>query len=80
MGSIHEKSSVRPRDQVFELLVECRFLTCTKEDCPIWKQRKSLSIEKKHEFVMRLNAEEIKNILAHYDCCYEKRLSDLNHW
>ena len=23
MGSIHEKSSVRPRAQVFELLVEC---------------------------------------------------------
>jgi hypothetical protein len=29
---------------------------------------------------MRLNAEEINNILAQYDCCYEKRLSDLNQW
>ena len=29
---------------------------------------------------MGLSAEEIKNILVHYDCYYEERLSDLNLW
>ena len=35
---------------------------------------------KKHEYAMGLSAEEIKNILVKYDCCYEERLSDLNLW
>jgi len=80
MDSIHEKSTDKPRALLFELLVDCRFLTCTNEDCPIWEQRNSLSIEKKHEYAMRLSSEEIKRILVHYDCSYEERLSDLNQW
>jgi len=80
MGSIHKKSSDRSRALLFELLVDCRFPTSTKEDCPIWEQRNSLSIEKKHAFALGLSDKKIKNILAQHECCYEKRLSDLNHW
>jgi len=80
MGSYHKKSSDKSRTLLFELLVDCRFLTCTKEDCPIWEQRNYLSIEKKHEYAMRLSDEEIKSILVQYECYYEKRLSDLNQW
>ena len=80
MGSIHEKSSYKSRALLIELLVDCSFLTCSREDCPIWEQRNCLSIEKKHAYAMRLSAEEIKSILIEYDCCYEKRLSDLNQW
>jgi hypothetical protein len=80
MGSIHEKSQDTSRALLVELLVDCRFLTCTREDCPIWEQRNCLSIEKKHEYAMRLSAKEIKRVLAQYRCSYEKRLSDLNQW
>jgi len=80
MGSIHEKSLDGSRALLFELLANCHFLTCTNEDCPIWEQRNYLSIEKKHDYAMRLSDKEIKSILVHYDCCYEKRLSDLNKW
>jgi hypothetical protein len=80
MGSFQEKPSDRSRALLFELLVDCPFPTCTKEDCPIWEQRKSLSIEKKHEYAMRLSDEELKGILVQHECCYEKRLSDLDMW
>ena len=80
MGSIHGKSSDKSRALLFGLLADCCFLTCTKEDCPIWEQRKNLSIEKKHEYTMGLSDKEIKSILVKYKCSYEKRLSDLNNW
>ena len=80
MGSIHKKFSDRSRALVFKLLADCRFLTCTKEDCPIWEQRKCLSMEKKQAYAMRLSHGEIKRILGQHECCYEKRLSDLDQW
>ena len=80
MGSVREKCPENSRTLLIELLADCRFLTCTRKDCPIWKQSNSLSIEKKHEYAMGLSAEEIKNILVQYDCYYEERLSDLNLW
>jgi len=80
MASFYEKSSDKSRALLFELLVDCRFITCTNKDCPIWEQRNNLSIEKKHEYAMRLSDEEIKSILVHYECSYDKRLSDLNKW
>jgi hypothetical protein len=39
-----------------------------------------LSIKKKHEYTVGLSDEEVKNILAQHEYCYEKRLSDLNKW
>ena len=80
MRSIHEKSLDKSRAFLIELLAGCSFLTCTRKDCPIWEQRNCLSIKKKHEYAMRLNAKEIKRILVQYDCSYEKRLSDLKQW
>jgi len=35
---------------------------------------------KKHEYTMGLSDEEVKNILAQHECCYEKMLSNLNKW
>ena len=80
MGSVHEKCPENSRALLIELLADCRFLTCTRENCPIWEQSNSLSIEKKHEYAIGLSAEEIKNILVQYDCYYEERLSDLKLW
>jgi len=80
MGSIRKKSSDKSRALLFKLLVDCRFPTGTKEHCPIWEQRKNLSIEKKREYAMRLSHKEVKDILTQHECCYEKRLSDLNQW
>ena len=80
MGSVHEKCPENSRALLIDLLADCRFLTCTRENCPIWEQSNNLSIEKKHEYAMGLSAEEIKSILIEYDCCYEIRLSDLNQW
>ena len=80
MDSILEKSLDSSRALLFGLLANCLFPTSTKEDCPLWKLRDSLSIEKKHEYALRLSDKKIKNILVQHECCYEKRLSDLNHW
>ena len=80
MGSVHEKCPENSRALLIDLLADCRFLTCTRENCPIWEQSNNLSIEKKHEYAMGLTTEEIKNILVKYDCCYEERLFDLDLW
>ena len=80
MASSQEKSTQRSRALLLELLMECQFPTMTREDCPIWEQRQNFSPEKKHEFAMRLSDNEINRILAQHECCYEKRLSDLNRW
>jgi hypothetical protein len=80
MDLILKKSSDKSRALLFGLLVNCLFPTNTKEDCPLWKLRDSLSIEKKHEYTMGLSDEEVKSILAQHECCYEKRLSNLNKW
>ena len=80
MGSLHEKFSDKTRAKLFEHLVNCSFLSCTKRDCPIWKQRKCLSTQKKYAYTMKLSAQEIECILAQYECRYEKRLSDLDNW
>ena len=80
MGSLHEKFSDKSRAQLFEHLVNCRFLSCTKKDCPIWKQRYCLSTPEKYAYAMKLSPQEIEYILAQYECRYEKRLSDLNNW
>ena len=80
MDFILKKSSDKSKALLFGLLVNCLFPTSTKEDCPLWKLRDSLSIEKKHEYTMGLSDEEVKSILAQHECCYEKRLSNLNKW
>ena len=80
MGSIHEKTLNKSRGKLFEHLVNCNFLSCTKKDCPIWEQRNCISVEKKHEYAMRLSTGQIKSILSQYNCSYEKRLSELSQW
>ncbi len=80
MDLILKKSSDKSRALLFGLLVNCLFPTSTKEDCPLWKLRDSLPIEKKYEYTMGLSDEEVKSILAQHECCYEKRLSNLNQW
>jgi hypothetical protein len=80
MGSILENSPDKSRTLLIKLLVDCRFLTCTREDCPIWEQRNSLSVEEKHKYAMRLSTEQLKSVLAQYNCYYKKRLADLDHW
>ena len=75
MEQILEKSSESSRALLFGLLVNCLFPTSTNEDCPIWELRNSLSIDKKHEFVMDLSKEEVTNILARHEECYEKRFT-----
>jgi len=78
MRLIREKSPDKSRAKLFEHLVNCRFLSCTKKDCPIWRQRYNLSIKKKQAYLMELSVEEINCILAQYDCCYDKNQFDLN--
>jgi hypothetical protein len=80
MGSIHENSPDKSRDTLFKYLANCNFLSCTKKDCPIWRQRYNLSIKKKYAYLMKLSTEEIDCILAQYDCNYDKRQLDLTHW
>lgn len=80
MGSIHEKFSDKSRAELFEHLVNCCFLSCTKEDCPIWRQRFNLSNTNKYAYTMKLSAKEVECILAQYECHYEKRLSDIELW
>jgi len=80
MGSIHENSPNKSRALLIKLIADCRFITCTREDCPIWEQRYNLSIEKIHNFAVRLSTEQLKNVLAQYNCCYKKRLADLEKW
>ena len=80
MDSILEKSLDNSRALLFGLLANCLFPTSTKEDCPLWELRHSLSIEKKYQYTMGLSDEEVKSILAKHECCYEKRLSNLNQW
>ena len=80
MASIHENSRDKSRALLIKLLVDCHFITCTRKNCPLWEQRNCLSVEKNYKYAMRLSSEQIKNILAKYNCCYEKRLSDLSLW
>ena len=80
MDTILEKSLDSSRALLFGLLTNCLFPTSTKEDCPVWELRHSLSIEKKFQYTMGLSDEEVISILAQHECCYEKRLSDLNQW
>jgi len=47
MDTILEKSLDSSRALLFGLLANCLFPTSTKEDCPVWELRHSLSIEKK---------------------------------
>ena len=78
MGPILEKPSNPSRTLVLGLLVSC-FTTCL-EDCPLRKLHNDLSIEEKYYYALGLSDEEVNNILAQKEFCYEKRLSDLNHW
>ena len=80
MDSMLEKSSDGSRALLFGLLANCLFPTSKKEDCPLWEQRNSLSIEKKHEYTMGLSDEEVKSILEQHECCFENRLSDLKQY
>ena len=80
MDPMVKKSSDRSRALLFGLLVNCLFPTSTREDCPLWELRDGLSIEQKHKYAMKLSDEEVRNILARHEECYEKRLSDLNQW
>ena len=79
MGPILEKPSNPSRTLVLGLIVSCSFTTCA-DDCPLRKQHNDLSIGEKHKYAQGLSDEEIKSILAQHESCYEKRLSDLNHW
>jgi hypothetical protein len=78
MGSIHENSPDKSRAKLFEHLANCHLLSCTKEDCPIWKQRYNLSIKKQYDYILKLSAKEINYILEQYDCRYDKSQFDLN--
>ena len=81
MNSILEKSPNPARALVFGLLASCFFTTNADcSDCLLKELRDSLSIDKKHEFVMGLSDMEIESILEKNKSCYEKRLSDLNQW
>ena len=76
MDSILEKSSDRSRALLFGLLVNCIISKSTERSCPLSKLRNSLSIEKKHAYVMGLSEEEVKRILVQHDECYQKELAD----
>ena len=82
MYSILENSPNPSRALVFGLLVSCLFTTNAEScsDCPLKELRVSLTIDKKHEYVMELSDIEIDSILIQYESCYENRLSDLTHW
>jgi hypothetical protein len=80
MVSIHQELPDKSKAKLFEHLVNCNFLSCTKKDCPIWEQRNCLSVEKKYAYAMRLSTGKIKRILSQYNCSYEKRLSELSQW
>ena len=75
MDLILNKSSDKSRALLFGLLVNCLFPTSTKEDCPLWKLRSSLSAEEKYEYMMGLSDEEVKSLLVQHDECNEERLS-----
>ena len=81
MNSILEKSPNPSRALVLGLLASCLLTTNTDcSDCLLKKLRDSLSIDKKHKFVMGLSDIEIESILEKNKSCYEKRLLDLNQW
>ena len=80
MDPLLRKSLDRSRALLFGLLVNCLFPTKKKEECPLWELRNSLSLEQKYNYAMALSDEKVKSILDHHECCYEKRLSDPNHW
>jgi hypothetical protein len=80
MDSILEKSLNRPRGLLFGLLVNCIFSAEPSESCPLSELRSSFSNKEKYRYVMGLNDDEIKSILAQHEECYEKRLSTPNQW
>ena len=80
MASFHKNARDKSRALLIKHLVDCHFIACTWENCPIWEQRKYLSVEKNYKYAMSLDTKQVKNILAKYNCCYEKRLLDLNLW
>ena len=69
------KSSDTSRTLLFGLLTNCLFPTTNREDCPLWELRESLTIDKKYEFVLKLTGEEVENILAQHERCFEKRFN-----
>jgi hypothetical protein len=77
MDSNLKKSLDSSRGLSFGLLVNCIFSEGAKESCPLSELRSSLSIEEKHEYVMGLSDEEVKNILLQHEECYEKRLLEI---
>lgn len=82
MELIYEKTSSPSRSLVFGLLMSCLFTTNAEScsDCRLKELRISLSINKKHQYVMELSDVEIESILAQNESCYKKRLSDLRQW
>ena len=77
MDSMPEKSPNKSKELLFGLLVNCIFSKITKKNCPLYEFRISLPIDKKYDYVMGLNEEEINNILTQHEKCYEQRMSDL---
>ena len=77
MDSNLKKSLDSSRGLSFGLLVNCIFSEGAKESFPLSELRSSLSIEEKHEYVMGLSDEEVKNILLQHEECYEKRLLEI---
>lgn len=73
-----EKSSDSSRGLLFGRLANCIFSTDASEDYPLWDLRNSLTIEQKHEFVMRHTGEEVSNILAQHEEFNETRLSQIS--
>ena len=80
MVSIHQELPDKSKAKLFEHLVNFNFLSCTKKDCPIWRQRYNLSLKKKYAYLTKLSTKEIECILAQYDCHYDKRKFDLTNW
>ena len=74
MESILGKSLERSRGLLFGLLVNCVFSSYAMQNCPLCEMRRNLSLEEKHEYVMGLSVEEIRNILLLHEKCYQQRL------
>ena len=74
MDSISKKAFDQSRSLLFGLLRSCLFSRNAKDACPIAQVRNRLSLEEKYDYVMKLSAEEVQNILEQHEECYEKKV------
>ena len=76
MNPILEKSLNPKRATVFGLLVSCIFTDGVGDclDCPLKLLRDNLSIEKKHDYVMKLSDKKIEDIVKQHEKCLAKKM------